>query len=427
MRTHICRYIALFKIYIYIFFTIFVVGISTGTDNNDRQHGGAESVYQAQINNLLSFYSKSNVSLKNLEYTAKLINETPGANFEIPSSHYMLTKQFRGESSVEYYFECSDCSKFTLKNAENSTVSCVKCEKIIDKNQSNYFAFIPFKKHLEEVISANVEQIVKYGEQCKNSSDLIDIQCGRIYKKISAMHPNSTVLSLLLNTDGVCLFDSSSKKSLWPIQLYQNYLPPSMRFVPDNILVVGLYFGDKKPDMSAFVLPFAKECRQINENNGFNIKYDEKEINFLPMVTHCSCDLPAKAMMQEFVLYSGFYACGYCKHPGVSVNNGSKEERKNKKGKTVRYIRKANIGLRNHKETFLTMKKVSRSSQSKPIEGVKALSCMIGFRNFDLIDGFSIDYMHCVLIGTMKKLLDFWLNPCFFREKFHIKKKDVPE
>lgn len=149
MRTHI--YITVYN-YIYSIvqdlclqfhnfsLIIFVVGISAGTDNNDRQRGGAEPVHQAQINNLLSYYSKSNVSLKNLEYTAKLINETPGANFEIPSSHYMLTKQFRGESSVEYFFECSDCSKFTLKNAENSTVSCVKCKKIIDRSKSNYFA-----------------------------------------------------------------------------------------------------------------------------------------------------------------------------------------------------------------------------------------------------------------------------------------------
>lgn len=362
------------------------------------------------------------MSLKNLEHTAKLINETPGAKFEIPASHYMLTKSIRAGSSIEYYFECSQCKKYTPNNADNpkSDISCVQCEKTIVKTDSNYFAFIPFKQHLEAVVSENLKQIVEYSKKCKDSSDVIDIQCGTIYKKISAKHPNSTVLSLLLNTDGVNVFNSS-KKTLWPIQLYQNYLPPSMRFVPDNILVVGLYFGNKKPNMSAFLLPFAKECRQIYDNNGFSIKHNGKEINFLPMVTHCSCDLPAKSLLQEFVQYNGFNACGYCKHPGVSVKSALQF----KSRKTVRYIRRTNISLRNHKDTVLTIMKNSESSQKQPTEGIKGVSCMIGFKHFDLIDGFSIDYMHCVLLGTTKKLMNFWLEPCYSGKDFHINKKGV--
>lgn len=386
--------------------------------NTEQKYDG-KVVQQEQFNALLSFYSKSNVSLKNLEHVAKLINETPGANHEIPASHYMLTKSIRAGSPVVYYFECSTCNKFTPQNVDSSKseISCIGCKKKFDKNESNYFAFIPFKKYLEAVISQNVDQIVKYSKECKDSEDLIDIQCGAIYKKISAMYPDSTVLSLLLNTDGVKVFNSSTKQ-LWPIQLYLNFLPPSMRLAPENILVVGLYFGDKKPDISAFLLPFVKECRQIYDINGFNIKYEETEINFLPMVTHCSCDLPAKAMIQEFISHIGFNACGYCKHPGVSVKNVSKK----KSSKTVRYIRKANIPLRNHKDTFLTMIRKSKSSQEGPIDGIKGLSCMVGFMNFDLVDGFPIDYMHCALLGTMKKLLQLWLDSSYFQKDFHIDK-----
>lgn len=402
-----------------ILIVIFITDNSAGIGGESEQKCGVSKVVQQEQHNaLLSFYSKSNVSLKNLEYVARLINETPGANHEIPSSHYMLTKSVRAASPVEYYFECSMCNKFTLQNADSkSEIFCIGCKRKFDKNDSNYFAFIPFKQYLKAVISQHVNQIVKYSEECKNSENLIDIQCGAIYKKISAMYPNSTVLSLLLNTDGVKVFNSSTKQ-LWPIQLYLNFLPPSMRLAPENILVVGLYYGDKKPDISAFLLPFVKECRRIYDVNGFNIKYEEKEINFLPMVTHCSCDLPAKAMIQEFTSHIGFNACGYCKHPGVSVKNVSKK----KSSKTVRYIRKANIPLRNHKDTFLTMIKKSKNSQDGPIDGIKGLSCMVGFMNFDLVDGFPIDYMHCALLGTMKKLLQLWLDSCFFQKDFHIDK-----
>lgn len=292
-----------------ILIVIFITDNSAGIGGESEQKCGVSKVVQQEQHNaLLSFYSKSNVSLKNLEYVARLINETPGANHEIPSSHYMLTKSVRAASPVEYYFECSMCNKFTLQNADSkSEIFCIGCKRKFDKNDSNYFAFIPFKRYLKAVISQHVNQIVKYSEECKNSENLIDIQCGAIYKKISAMYPNSTVLSLLLNTDGVKVFNSSTKQ-LWPIQLYLNFLPPPMRLAPENILVVGLYFGDKKPDISAFLLPFVKECRRIYDGNGFNIKYEEKEINFLPMVTHCSCDLPAKAMIQEFTSNIGFNA-----------------------------------------------------------------------------------------------------------------------
>ena len=33
----------------------------------------------------------------------------------------------------------------------------------------------------------------------------------------------------------------------------------------------------------------------------------------------CSCDLPAKALVQNFVQFNGFYGCGFCKQPGTSI------------------------------------------------------------------------------------------------------------
>lgn len=34
---------------------------------------------------------------------------------------------------------------------------------------------------------------------------------------------------------------------------------------------------------------------------------------------------------------------------------------------------------------------------------------MIGFKDFNLVHGFAIDYMHCVLLGVVKKLMNMWL------------------
>ena len=33
-----------------------------------------------------------------------------------------------------------------------------------------------------------------------------------------------------------------------------------------------------------------------------------------------SCDLPAKAMVQNFIQFNGIYGCGYCEQPGEVVS-----------------------------------------------------------------------------------------------------------
>lgn len=42
--------------------------------------------------------------------------------------------------------------------------------------------------------------------------------------------------------------------------------------------------------------------------------------------------------------------------------------------------------------------------------GIKGLSCMIGFSNFDLGNGFALDWMHGVLLGVVPLMFDLWLG-----------------
>lgn len=36
-------------------------------------------------------------------------------------------------------------------------------------------------------------------------------------------------------------------------------------------------------------------------------------------VVGCTCDLPAKAMVQNFIQFNGFYGCGYCEQEGSTM------------------------------------------------------------------------------------------------------------
>ena len=42
--------------------------------------------------------------------------------------------------------------------------------------------------------------------------------------------------------------------------------------------------------------------------------------------------------------------------------------------------------------------------------GVKGSSVMLSLPGFDIIKSFPIDYMHCVLLGVVRRLLSSWFG-----------------
>lgn len=165
--------------------------------------------------------------------------------------------------------------------------------------------------------------------------------------------------------------------------------------------------------MKEFFYPLFNELKQISDEGGISIETPEKKFNFLPLITQCNADLPAKYDMQGTIGHSGYFGCTYCLHPGDLI-------KANKRAKAVvRYVRKDNVLDRKHID-ILT---IYRSLKSSPIRGVKSVSCFIAAKEFDLINSFSIDYMHCILLGIMRKLLDLWLNTKNHDEPFYITKK----
>lgn len=212
----------------------------------------------------------------------------------------------------------------------------------------------------------------------------------------------------------------STKKSLWPLQIIQNYLHPRARYISSNIIVVGLYFGVSKPDPAWFCFPLIEEIQKIHKAGGFQIEDLDSTIAFHPIITHCSCDLPAKAMCQGMVQYNGKYACGMCLHPGVPLEN---KNGNSKKSITYRYVGQE-ITLRTHSDTITTLIKLNKRPNT-PVLGFKRISFLIAAPEFDLIHGFNLDYMHCILIGITPKLVSFWLDSKYWKDPLYIKQKAV--
>lgn len=58
--------------------------------------------------------------------------------------------------------------------------------------------------------------------------------------------------------------------------------------------------------------------------------------------------------------------------------------------------------------------------KKKPVSGINALSPMIGFKHFDLIKGFAIDYLHMVLKGVLKNILDMWYDSKYNKLPYYL-------
>lgn len=133
---------------------------------------------------------------------------------------------------------------------------------------------------------------------------------------------------------------------------------------------------------------------------------------FMPLITSFCGDMPATSEVQSMKEHSGYFACRFCLHEGDLIKRANSKS-------VVRYVRRDGVSMRTHSD----MLQIYRKLKSPPVNGVKAISCMVAANNFDLVNGFSVDYMHCALLGVMKKLMALWLNSKNHKEPFFISKK----
>lgn len=65
---------------------------------------------------------------------------------------------------------------------------------------------------------------------------------------------------------------------------------------------------------------------------------------------------------------------------------------------------------------------MKRATNKKNIVGFKGYSALIALPNFNIIDGFAIDYMHSVLLGVVRRLLKLWFDPQKLGKEYNLRK-----
>lgn len=372
----------------------------------------SERMNDAFIDEINKFWLKHNLTLSALEDLTRLINAKPDTCGVLPTQKTQILKLVKKSDFIMpiYYTYCKECLEFVEnRSARNDQKLCTICNHTLRPNETNYFVYFPIANQIAKSIKENWEFISKHSYDKENIADVWD---GQIVNDNVKFYENTDaiVCPLTFNFDGASRF-KSNKLSLHPIQLVQNILPPSIRYDRANIIIAGMYYGSEKPDCLQYFLPLIKELKHLSVHK-IKIKIHSNDITVLPLLLQCVVDLPAKSHLQEITQYNGKKACTYCLHPGCNVGK-----------KQIRYTKviPGLIQLRTDNDTRNAMMNVH--STKNRIQGVKGVSCTVSIPRFDVINGFCFYYMHCVCLGVVPNMVQFWCSTKYSEKRHFLSNK----
>ena len=211
---------------------------------------------------------------------------------------------------------------------------------------------------------------------------------------------------LILSTDGVPVF-TSAKGSMWPVYLSLTSIPPDQRMRLNNIIIAGIWFGSRKPDIEKLLLPILSEINELSLK-GVTVSIDGVNYNIKAKLVMCVLDLPARAAVANTVQFNGAFGCLYCTEEGV---------------------------IRDHRRIYLPCEDYCLRTSAcinnwgeaaevsgEPVMGIKGHSVLVSSNLLELPQCIPIDYMHCVLEGIFKSLLKHWFEGKYRSALYSIRK-----
>lgn len=182
----------------------------------------------------------------------------------------------------------------------------------------------------------------------------------------------STTIRISFNIDGLPVFSNSSI-NFWPIL----GLIKSSQGPRDKCFLIGVFCGRSKPSpLSLYLEDFINELNELL-NEGFVFKGKMYSIEVHSFV----CDAPAKAFVKCIKSHSGYSSCDKCTIVGEYVNN--------------KVVFNSTSCPKRTNQAFL------EQSDADHHVGITPL-CKL---HINLVEKFPVDYMHCVCLGVVKKLL----------------------
>lgn len=348
----------------------------------------------------------------------------------LPSSHCLpdtvskfknYFKKLRNPLRVHYY--CSFCLQYIERKTLTVCPNGGCLHDLTARKSVAYFVEIPILEQLRTFFTRPTfyeDLQYRFKRKKKVEDNIEDIYDGNLYKDPSGKGILNAAdnISFLMNTDGVPVF-KSSKVSIWPLYYIINELEYGKRMSRENMLFAGLWFGEKKPAMWTFLRPHMNALKELE--SGVEFESPARGRFFCKAVLLAStCDLPARYLVCNSMQYNGEYGCWKCLQPGKTVKTGQRGHARgfpfneeDPKGP----LRTNELTLQHAKEA---MQQQVAGKSRYAVNGVKGFSWLSILRHHDIVRGTAIDYMHGVLLGVQKLLLNLWFGNTHSKEEFSL-------
>lgn len=193
----------------------------------------------------------------------------------------------------------------------------------------------------------------------------------------SNLFPLNEHIKIAIGIDGLPLSKSSSSQ-FWPILGYiVNSLHP-------YVFPIGIYYGYHKPhDSNEFLKYLLSDILELSKN-GIVVNNLTKQVS----IQLICCDAPAKAFILRIKGHTGMSSCTRCTIEGEYLQNRVCFPFNNN------YIKKTHAD-------YVSMKYDEHHTNT-------TISCLSIIPDIDMVNVFSMDYMHLVCLGCVKKLIILW-------------------
>ena len=190
---------------------------------------------------------------------------------------------------------------------------------------------------------------------------------------LDGVQHHERVIVIQFNIDGLPIF-RSSRIQLWPILAMVKAC--NMKTKP---FICALYMGKQKPPV-IFMDNFVSEMKSLMDNG-----LDHNGQHYHVQIDCFVCDAPARCLVKQTKLYSGYCGCDQCTQQGVYDGRMTFPE--------IGHPPRTDESFRNRAQQ-------DHHVGDSPLEMLE----------LDMCTKFPLDYMHCVLLGCMKKILGIWLK-----------------
>ena len=349
-----------------------------------------------------------------------------------PRTLYALKKNLDIKSDLTRYCVCPTCH--TLYKEKDCPHKChhiefpdhphavyrQKCGTDLMKSikvEKNY-KLVPRKIYVYNSISSTLQKLMSrpgFFESCEawreaNSSDgfMTDVYDGKLWREEWKRYlevPGN--LLLMLNVDWFRVYKHSSY-SIGMIYLVIQNLPRTLRFKPENILIVGSIPGPHEPKLSinSYLKPMVDELLDLWK--GVQLECSNSVLGYktirVALALICS-DIPATRKLCGFYGFNALYGCSKCmkKFTKPSIKEPTDFSGFQRDNWTPR-------DLKAHHTKALEARQAKSNAARDKVQSELGIrySELLRLPYLDIIRCHLIDPMHNLYLGTAKNVFSLW-------------------